>query len=167
MRWKMLTAAIQLHLLLQLWRWPFTFLVVFIFLMTYSFLLHDAFGPSWFQTQGRESIAAKLVANLITQAGADRVLSCDLHSGQAIGYFDIFVDHVSGQVFFLHMYLLIMHVFLVLSRFAEKQYSLLRCLAYENRRILLSCQMCNQLFNLCSLWFWITWLVRKFLQGTW
>nr|XP_029116581.1 ribose-phosphate pyrophosphokinase 1, chloroplastic isoform X2 [Elaeis guineensis] len=50
------------------------------------------------KTQGRESIAAKLVANLITEAGADRVLSCDLHSGQAMGYFDIFVDHVFGQV---------------------------------------------------------------------
>lgn len=48
--------------------------------------------------QGRESIAAKLVANLITQAGAHRVLACDLHSGQSIGYFDIPVDHVYGQV---------------------------------------------------------------------
>ncbi|KAI3498370.1 hypothetical protein L1887_34143 [Cichorium endivia] len=49
------------------------------------------------KTQGRESIAAKLVANLITEAGADRVLACDLHSGQSIGYFDIPVDHVHGQ----------------------------------------------------------------------
>ncbi|XP_068305950.1 ribose-phosphate pyrophosphokinase 1-like [Pyrus communis] len=46
------------------------------------------------KTQGRESIAAKLVANLITIAGADRVLACDIHSGQSIGYFDIPVDHV-------------------------------------------------------------------------
>ncbi|XP_006650939.2 ribose-phosphate pyrophosphokinase 1-like [Oryza brachyantha] len=46
---------------------------------------------------GRESIAAKLVANLITEAGAHRVLACDLHSGQSIGYFDIPVDHVYGQ----------------------------------------------------------------------
>lgn len=51
-----------------------------------------------FQTQGRESIAAKLVANLITEAGANRVISCDLHSGQSMGYFDIPVDHVYGQV---------------------------------------------------------------------
>lgn len=51
-----------------------------------------------FQTQGRESIAAKLVANLITEAGANRVLACDLHSGQSMGYFDIPVDHVYGQV---------------------------------------------------------------------
>lgn len=50
------------------------------------------------QTQGRESIAAKLVANLITEAGANRVLACDLHSGQSMGYFDISVDHVYGQV---------------------------------------------------------------------
>ncbi|KAL6493421.1 ribose-phosphate pyrophosphokinase 1 [Orobanche gracilis] len=49
------------------------------------------------KTQGRESIAAKLVANLITEAGANRVLGCDLHSGQAMGYFDIPVDHVHGQ----------------------------------------------------------------------
>ncbi|XP_008448725.2 ribose-phosphate pyrophosphokinase 1 isoform X1 [Cucumis melo] len=46
------------------------------------------------KTQGRESIAAKLVANLITEAGANRVLACDLHSGQSMGYFDIPVDHV-------------------------------------------------------------------------
>lgn len=52
------------------------------------------------QTQGRESIAAKLVANLITEAGANRVLACDLHSGQSMGYFDIPVDHVYGQVRF-------------------------------------------------------------------
>lgn len=51
-----------------------------------------------FQTQGRESIAAKLVANLITEAGAHRVLACDLHSGQSVGYFDIPVDHVYCQV---------------------------------------------------------------------
>eukprot|EP00262_Sarcandra_glabra_P005949 TRINITY_DN17916_c0_g2_i1.p1 TRINITY_DN17916_c0_g2~~TRINITY_DN17916_c0_g2_i1.p1 ORF type:complete len:372 (+),score=50.54 TRINITY_DN17916_c0_g2_i1:82-1116(+) len=49
------------------------------------------------KTQGRESIAAKLVANLITEAGAHRVLACDLHSGQSMGYFDIPVDHVYGQ----------------------------------------------------------------------
>lgn len=50
------------------------------------------------QTQGRESIAAKLAANLITVAGADRVLACDIHSGQSIGYFDIPVDHVYCEV---------------------------------------------------------------------
>nr|CAB3448708.1 unnamed protein product [Digitaria exilis] len=50
------------------------------------------------KSQGRESIAAKLVANMITEAGANRVLVCDLHSSQAMGYFDIPVDHVYGQV---------------------------------------------------------------------
>ncbi|KAL3645585.1 ribose-phosphate pyrophosphokinase [Castilleja foliolosa] len=49
------------------------------------------------KTQGRESIAAKLLANLITESGADRVLACDLHSGQSMGYFDIPVDHVYCQ----------------------------------------------------------------------
>eukprot|EP00850_Spirogloea_muscicola_P010314 SM000060S19646 [mRNA] locus=s60:341219:343146:+ [translate_table: standard] len=50
------------------------------------------------KSQGRESIAAKLTANLITEAGAHRVLACDLHSGQSMGYFDIPVDHVYGSV---------------------------------------------------------------------
>ncbi|KAL5560557.1 hypothetical protein UlMin_036768, partial [Ulmus minor] len=54
-------------------------------------------GCDVMKTQGRESIAAKLVANLITEAGANRVLACDLHSGQSMGYFDIPVDHVYGQ----------------------------------------------------------------------
>lgn len=49
------------------------------------------------KTQGRESIAAKLVANLLTQAGAGRVLALDLHSLQTIGYFDIPVDHIYGE----------------------------------------------------------------------
>jgi len=49
------------------------------------------------KTQGRESIAAKLTANLLTKAGADRVLAMDLHSGQTVGYFDIPVDHVYGE----------------------------------------------------------------------
>lgn len=38
------------------------------------------------------------MANLITEAGANRVLACDIHSGQSIGYFDIPVDHVHCQV---------------------------------------------------------------------
>lgn len=49
------------------------------------------------KTQGREAIAAKLSANIITGAGADRVLAMDLHSGQCVGYFDIPVDHVYGD----------------------------------------------------------------------
>jgi ribose-phosphate pyrophosphokinase len=49
------------------------------------------------KTAGRESISAKLVANLITQAGAHRVLAMDLHSSQIQGYFDIPLDHVYGS----------------------------------------------------------------------
>ncbi len=49
------------------------------------------------KTAGRESIAAKLVANLITEAGAHRVLAMDLHSAQIQGYFDIPFDHVYGS----------------------------------------------------------------------
>lgn len=45
----------------------------------------------------RESIAAKLVANLLTVSGLDRVLIVDLHSAQTQGYFDIPVDHVHGS----------------------------------------------------------------------
>jgi ribose-phosphate pyrophosphokinase len=49
------------------------------------------------KTAGRESITAKLVANLITQSGANRVLAMDLHSAQIQGYFDIPLDHVYGS----------------------------------------------------------------------
>jgi ribose-phosphate pyrophosphokinase len=48
------------------------------------------------KTAGRESITAKLVANLLTEAGASRILAMDLHSAQIQGYFDIPMDHVYG-----------------------------------------------------------------------
>jgi len=49
---------------------------------------------------GRTPISAKLVANLITAAGADRVLTMELHAGQIQGFFDIPVDNlVSAPVF--------------------------------------------------------------------
>ncbi|MBD2162455.1 MAG: ribose-phosphate pyrophosphokinase [Limnothrix sp.] len=48
------------------------------------------------KTAGRESITAKLVANLVVKSGADRVLAMDLHSAQIQGYFDIPLDHVFG-----------------------------------------------------------------------
>lgn len=44
--------------------------------------------------EGRVPITAKLVANLITKAGADRVLTVDLHAAQIQGFFDIPVDHL-------------------------------------------------------------------------
>ncbi|MEY3400911.1 MAG: hypothetical protein RLZZ86_526 [Cyanobacteriota bacterium] len=49
------------------------------------------------KTAGRESITAKLVANLITEAGTNRVLAMDLHAAQIQGYFDIPFDHVYGS----------------------------------------------------------------------
>jgi ribose-phosphate pyrophosphokinase len=46
------------------------------------------------KTGGRTPISAKLVANLITRAGADRVLTMDLHAGQIQGFFDIPTDNL-------------------------------------------------------------------------
>ena len=48
------------------------------------------------KTTGREPISAKLVANLIRTAGADRVLTMDLHSPAIEGFFDIPVDHLQA-----------------------------------------------------------------------
>jgi len=47
--------------------------------------------------EGRVSLSAKLVANLITVAGASRVITVDLHAGQIQGFFDIPVDHLLAQ----------------------------------------------------------------------
>src|SRR3954451_7182802 len=47
--------------------------------------------------EGRTPITAKLVANLIERAGADRVVSVDLHAAQVQGFFDIPVDHLSAS----------------------------------------------------------------------
>ena len=49
----------------------------------------------------RVPITAKLVSNLIVAAGADRVLAVDLHCGQIQGFFDIPVDHLTGDVTFV------------------------------------------------------------------
>ncbi len=49
----------------------------------------------------RAPITAKLVSNLIVTAGADRVLTIDLHADQIQGFFDIPVDHLSGDVEFV------------------------------------------------------------------
>ncbi|MCF4123897.1 ribose-phosphate pyrophosphokinase [Methylobacterium sp. EM32] len=46
------------------------------------------------RTSGRTPISAKLVANLITEAGADRVMTLDLHAGQIQGFFDIPTDNL-------------------------------------------------------------------------
>ena len=48
------------------------------------------------KVKAREPISAKLCANLISTAGADRVLTMDLHAAQIQGFFDIPVDHLLG-----------------------------------------------------------------------
>lgn len=48
--------------------------------------------------EGRVPITAKLVANIITAAGADRILAIDLHAQQLQGFFDIPVDHLTGEL---------------------------------------------------------------------
>jgi len=56
------------------------------------------------KTGGRTPISAKLVANLITAAGADRVLTMELHAGQIQGFFDIPVDNLNiAPVFLPHL----------------------------------------------------------------
>lgn len=54
--------------------------------------------------QPRVPITAKLVANLITKAGADRILTVDLHAGQIQGFFDIPMDHLYAvNIFVRHI----------------------------------------------------------------
>ena len=48
------------------------------------------------KARARDPISAKLVANLLTVAGADRILTMDLHCAQIQGFFDIPVDHLHG-----------------------------------------------------------------------
>src|SRR5438874_8947580 len=48
------------------------------------------------KTEGREPITARLVADMLTAAGADRVVTVDLHTGQIQGFFDYPVDHLTA-----------------------------------------------------------------------
>ena len=57
------------------------------------------------KTKPRDPISAKLVANLITRAGADRVLTMDLHANQIQGFFDIPVDNLLGSPIFVEHFL--------------------------------------------------------------
>ena len=57
------------------------------------------------KAKSRDPISAKLVANLITAAGADRVLTMDLHAAQIQGFFDIPVDNLFGAPIFAKHYL--------------------------------------------------------------
>ena len=52
------------------------------------------------KAKGRDPISAKLVANMIEAAGADRVLTMDLHAAQIQGFFDIPVDNMHGDIVF-------------------------------------------------------------------
>lgn len=56
------------------------------------------------KTKPRDPISAKLVANLIVRAGADRVLTMDLHAAQIQGFFDIPVDNLVGNPIFAHYF---------------------------------------------------------------
>ena len=57
------------------------------------------------KAKSRDPISAKLVANLITAAGADRVLTMDLHAAQIQGFFDIPVDNLFGAPLFANHYI--------------------------------------------------------------
>ena len=57
------------------------------------------------KAKSRDPISAKLVANMITAAGADRVLTMDLHAAQIQGFFDIPLDHLLGNPTFVKYYL--------------------------------------------------------------
>lgn len=57
------------------------------------------------KVKGRDPITAKLVANMITAAGADRILTMDLHAPQIQGFFDIPLDHLIGNPLFVDYYL--------------------------------------------------------------
>jgi len=56
------------------------------------------------KAKSRDPISAKLVANLITSSGADRVLTMDLHAAQIQGFFDIPVDNLVGSTLFADYY---------------------------------------------------------------
>ena len=57
------------------------------------------------KAKSRDPISAKLVANMITAAGANRILTMDLHAAQIQGFFDIPVDHLLGNPTFVKYYL--------------------------------------------------------------
>ena len=57
------------------------------------------------KAKSRDPISAKLVANMLTSAGANRILTMDLHAAQIQGFFDIPVDHLLGNPTFVKYYL--------------------------------------------------------------
>ena len=66
------------------------------------------------KAKSRDPISAKLVANMLTAAGADRVLTMDLHAAQIQGFFDIPVDHLLGNPTFVEYFL---------NKFPEDQFN--------------------------------------------
>jgi len=66
------------------------------------------------KAKSRDPISAKLVANMLTAAGADRILTMDLHASQIQGFFDIPLDHLLGNVSFVDYYM---------KKFPEDQYN--------------------------------------------
>ena len=66
------------------------------------------------KAKSRDPISAKLVANMLTAAGADRVLTMDLHAAQIQGFFDIPLDHLLGNVTFVDYYM---------NKFPEEQFN--------------------------------------------
>ncbi len=66
------------------------------------------------KAKSRDPISAKLVANMLTAAGADRILTMDLHAAQIQGFFDIPVDHLSGAPTFVDYFL---------NKFPEEQFN--------------------------------------------
>ena len=57
------------------------------------------------KAKSRDPISAKLVANMLTVAGADRILTMDLHANQIQGFFDIPLDHLLGAPSFVEYYM--------------------------------------------------------------
>ena len=66
------------------------------------------------KAKSRDPISAKLVANMITAAGAQRVLTMDLHASQIQGFFDLPLDHLLGAPSFVDYYM---------KKFPEDQYN--------------------------------------------
>ena len=66
------------------------------------------------KAKSRDPISAKLVANMLTAAGADRILTMDLHAAQIQGFFDIPLDHLLGNVTFVDYYM---------NKFPEDQFN--------------------------------------------
>ena len=66
------------------------------------------------KAKSRDPISAKLVANMLTVAGADRILTMDLHANQIQGFFDIPLDHLLGAPSFVEYYM---------NKFPEETYN--------------------------------------------